>query len=86
MLQRSQWESDEHSVFWWLDNLNKDNIVNIKCSDWHKTKTKRVCAIDSLERHYDIWSSFMYYIIYIRLIHKAVSTTLHSSDLINYII
>jgi len=54
MLQRSQWESDEHSVFWWLDNLNKDNIVNIKCSDWHKTKTKRVCAIDSLERHYDI--------------------------------
>ena len=54
MLQRSQWESDEYSVFWWSDNLDKDNIVSIECSDWYKTKMKKVCAIDSLKRHYDI--------------------------------
>ncbi len=54
MLQRSQWESDKHSVFWWLDNFDKDNIVSIECSDWHKVKMMRICAINSLERHYDI--------------------------------
>ena len=47
---------------------------------------KKVCAIDSLKRHYDILSSFIYYIIYIKLIHKAVLTTLHSSNSINYVI
>jgi len=41
-------------MFWWLHDLNKDNIVNIKCLNWYKTKMKRVCAIDSLKRHYDI--------------------------------
>ncbi len=54
MLQRSQWESDKYSVFWWLDNLNRNNIVSIECSDWHKIKMKRICAIDSSERHNDI--------------------------------
>ncbi len=54
MLQRPQWESDEYSVFWWSDNLDKDNIVSIECSDWYKIKMKRICATDSLERHYDI--------------------------------
>ncbi len=54
MLQRSQWEFNEYSMFWWLNNLNKDNIVNIECSDWHKIKIKRICVIDSLERYYDI--------------------------------
>ncbi len=54
MLQRSQWKSDEHSVFWWLDDSDRDNIVNIECLDWHKIKMKRVCIIDSLKRYYDI--------------------------------
>jgi len=53
-LQRSQWESDEHNAFWWLDNSDRDNIVSIECLNWYKTKMKRICIIDSSERHYDI--------------------------------
>ncbi len=54
MLQRSQWESNEHNMFQWLNNYDKDNIADIECSDWYKIKMKRVCVIDSLKRHYDI--------------------------------
>jgi len=52
--QRPQWESNKHSVFWWSDDSDRDNIVDIEYLDWYKIKMKRTCTIDSSERHYDI--------------------------------
>ncbi len=54
MLQRPQWESDEYSAFWWLNDLDRDNIADIECLNWYKIKMKRICAINSSERYCDI--------------------------------